>query len=384
MPASLPVSSLVAQPLQLEVQFLLLFRDPGVRAAWDTKPQIACLFARREGGAQHELGLQGTEGPAALDPDVARPQALAQHGKGGDLPETPVPLAIGRDEFAHLLGEMAERHLGRQSAAIIPIELSQEIDRCQQRILCPGRQEGEGIEQRGGIAADPGIALGGAEQWIGLGGRGQGFDVHAGQDQAIPADLAVKHLEGVLASLVGFGEHAQRVAEHAQKPARLFSSVEMPLVLPGLGLGKQAGDQPAEHGDRGIGQLAGQFDHLRRDQRVPASRVEVVSQPAWRHGALAHQLCPTIRIDACAALRIKAERPDEDQPFDQGEQILLARRLRQGPQPSEAGLSDGGIDPEQLLESFKPLRRQPFQKACLHSLAGNDTPCRSDALKLVG
>jgi hypothetical protein len=100
-------SSLVAQLLQLEVQFLLFFRDPGVRAAWDTELQITRLLARREGRARHELGLQGTEGPAALDPDVARPQALAQHGEGGDLSETPVPLAIGGDEFAHLLGEMA-------------------------------------------------------------------------------------------------------------------------------------------------------------------------------------------------------------------------------------------------------------------------------------
>ena len=201
-------SGLMAQPLQLEVQFLLLFRDPGVGATWDTEPQITSLLARGEGRAWHELGFQGPEGSAALDPNIARAQALAQHGEGGDLPETPVPLAIGGDELANLLDEMAERRLGRQPATIIPIELSQEINRRQQRIKCPGRPEGEDIEQCRRIAADPGIALGGAEQRIGLGGRGQRFDIRPRPDQTVPADLAVEHLEGVLAGLIGFDEHA--------------------------------------------------------------------------------------------------------------------------------------------------------------------------------
>jgi hypothetical protein len=103
---------------------------------------------------------------------------------------------------------MAERHLARQPATIIPIELSQEINRRQQRIKCPGRPEGEDIEQRRRIAADPGIALGGAEQRICLGGRGQRFDIRPGLDQTVPADLAVEHLEGVLAGFIGFDEHA--------------------------------------------------------------------------------------------------------------------------------------------------------------------------------
>jgi len=102
----------------------------------------------------------------------------------------------------------------------------------------------------------------------------------------------------------------------------------MPSVLPGLRLGEEAGDQPAEHGNRGIGQLAGHLDQLRCDQCAPAADVEVFSQPARRHHALTHQLVPTVRMDACAALRIKVERSDEAQPFDQAEQILLARHLR--------------------------------------------------------
>ena len=115
-------------------------------------------------------------------------------------------------------------------------------------------------------------------------------------------------------------------------------------------------------------------NQLRRDQRVPAPGVEVVGQPARRHGALAHQLCPTIRMDAPAALRIKAERPDEAQPFEQGEQILLARRLRQGPQPGEAGLPDGGIDGEQPVECGQPLGRETVEQRHLHPPA-RDGPC---------
>lgn len=301
----------VAQLLQLEVQFLLLLGYPGIGVARDAEPQISRLLAGLEGLTWHELGFQRAKGPAALDPDVARTQAVAQYGKRRDLPETPVPLAVGGDQFPDLLLQMAERHLGRQPAAIVPIELSQEFDCRQERIMGPGRSKGEGLEQRGRIAADPGVALGGAEQRVGLGGCGQGFDIHPRLNQAGPSDLAVKHVEGVLAGLVGFDERAQRVAEHAQKPSRLVAGVEMAPVLPGLGLGEQAGDQPAEQGDRGIGQLAGQLDQLRRDQRVPAPGVEVFGQPARRHGTLAHQLGPPVRMDTRAALRIKAERPDE-------------------------------------------------------------------------
>ena len=93
----------------------------------------------------------------------------------------------------------------------------------------------------------------------------------------------------------------------------------MPPLLPGLGLGEQAGNQPTEHGERGIGQLAAQLDQLRCDQCAPASGIEVVGQPARRHRALAHQLGPAVRMNVCAALRVKVERPDEAQPFEVGE-----------------------------------------------------------------
>jgi hypothetical protein len=99
---------------------------------------------------------------------------------------------------------------------------------------------------------------------------------------------------------------ARNVAEHVQQPTRLLAGVEMAPILSGLGLGKQEGDQPTEHGDRGIGQFAGQLDQLRRDQRVPAARVEVFGQPARRHRTLAYQLGPTVRMDEPAAPRIKA------------------------------------------------------------------------------
>jgi hypothetical protein len=42
-----------------------------------------------------------------------------------------------------------------------------------------------------------------------------------------------------------------------QQPTRLLAGVEMAPILSGLGLGEQKGDQPTEHGDRGIGQFAG-------------------------------------------------------------------------------------------------------------------------------
>ena len=92
------------------------------------------------------MRVQGAEDPTSLDPDVARAQTLAQHGKGGDLPKAPIPLAIGGDEFANLLAKMAEWYLGRESAAFIPIELPQEVDRSQERVVCPGGSEDEGIE----------------------------------------------------------------------------------------------------------------------------------------------------------------------------------------------------------------------------------------------
>lgn len=115
---------LVAQFLQLEVQFPLPFGDPGIGVVRDAEPQIARRLARREIWVRHELGFQRAEGLAALDPDFARPQAATQHGESGDLPQTAVPLAIGGDELANFWGEMADRCLSRQPAAVIPIELT--------------------------------------------------------------------------------------------------------------------------------------------------------------------------------------------------------------------------------------------------------------------
>jgi hypothetical protein len=75
--------------------------------------------------------------------------------------------------------------------ATVPIELAQELDCRQERVTGSGRPESEGLEQRGRIAADPGIALSGAEQRIGRGGRGQRLDIRLGLNQAGPADLAI-------------------------------------------------------------------------------------------------------------------------------------------------------------------------------------------------
>ena len=248
----------------------------------------------------------------------------------------------------------------------------------------PDGPEGEGLRQSRRIAADPGIALGRAKERIGLGDRGQCLDIDPGLDQAVPADLTVKHVERVLAGLVGIGERAQRVAEHAQQPTRLLAIIQMPLLLPGLGLGEQASNQPTEHGERGIGQLAAQLDQLRCDQCAPAPGIEVVGQPARRHRALAHQLGPAFRMDACAALRVKLERPHDAQPFEVGKQVLLARHLRQSPQPGEAGLPDGGIDGEQPVERGQPLGRETVEQRRFHPPPCDDPCDAADPVERVG
>ena len=128
----------VAQLLEFEVQLLLSLCYPGIGVARNAEPQIARLLACLEGQARHQLSVQRAEGLTALDPDVARAQALAQHGEGSDFPEAPVPLAASGDQFSDLLLEMADRHFGRQCPAIVPIELSQELDRRQEGIAGPG------------------------------------------------------------------------------------------------------------------------------------------------------------------------------------------------------------------------------------------------------
>lgn len=101
----------IAQLLQFEIQLLLFLGDPGIGLARDAEPQIGRLLACLKGRARHQLRFQRAEGPAALDPDVARAQAVAQHGEGGDFTEAPVPLVVGSNQFADLLLEMADRHL---------------------------------------------------------------------------------------------------------------------------------------------------------------------------------------------------------------------------------------------------------------------------------
>ena len=137
---------LVTQFLQLEVQFPLLFSDTGIGIVRNAKPQIARRLARREGWVCHELGLQRAEGSAALDPDFARPQAATQHGEGGDLPQTAVPLAIrGDDRLGDRLSQVGRGGCGDR------------CQKCRAPVLATSRMQPE-MALRLGCVLAPGLA----------------------------------------------------------------------------------------------------------------------------------------------------------------------------------------------------------------------------------
>jgi hypothetical protein len=89
-------------------------------------------------------------------------------------------------------------------------------------------------------------------------------------------------------------------------------------------------------------------------------------------------------MDEPAAPRIKAERSHEAQPIEQGEQVLLTRRLGEGPQPGEAGLPDGGIDGEQLIECGQFLGREAVEHRRLHPPARDDPCGTADPVERIG
>ena len=77
----------------------------------------------------------------AFDPDIARPQPIAQRGKHGGLVEPPIWLAIFEDKLLPLLGSERHRRVGRHLALSALIEIAQHLHCSQHRVVAAGNSK---------------------------------------------------------------------------------------------------------------------------------------------------------------------------------------------------------------------------------------------------
>lgn len=81
----LTCASAIGQALQIEVQHLLYFVQPGAAVTADTKAKPILFLHRGERRSRHEVLVDRAERAAALYPYIRRAKALAQCGERGYL-----------------------------------------------------------------------------------------------------------------------------------------------------------------------------------------------------------------------------------------------------------------------------------------------------------
>ncbi len=134
--------------------------DPVGRTAAHRETELPFDAHRREGRGEQEIVVEHAIGTAAVDPDRARGEPVAQMNQHRDLPGAPVERAIRRHDNATPFG-FQERQgcLARQDRAAVRIEGAEEFDRPEQRIAGTGGAEAERGEEGRQEAANRRIAF---------------------------------------------------------------------------------------------------------------------------------------------------------------------------------------------------------------------------------
>ena len=110
-------------------------RAPIVEDVRDRKSQLVFLPPRREGLRRQEKIIEGAKRAAALDPNVAGTQAVAQHHHDRDLIGTTIKGRAGPDELSPCRFEKRHRRAWRQISLAGGMDASQHVERGQQRVI---------------------------------------------------------------------------------------------------------------------------------------------------------------------------------------------------------------------------------------------------------
>lgn len=131
----LACASAIGQALQIEVQHLLYFVQPGSAVTSHTKAKPILFLHRGERGSRHEMLIDRTERAASLYPDIRRAKALAQCSERGNLIEPAIRLLLPKNQFPISRTEMAGRNPLGQCTPTLRMKPSEHRNCCEQGVV---------------------------------------------------------------------------------------------------------------------------------------------------------------------------------------------------------------------------------------------------------
>ena len=290
---------------------------------------------RRHGGGRQQVAVGAPVVGRALDPNVAGTELVAQGREDGGLVQA---AAVRSTLLPHQPPPvLAERHgrVRRHVALAGPVQLAQQPERRQHRVVVARGPELQRLDQRGREPAQRRPATGGADQGILLGEIGQRFDLAAHAQQPGPTHGLVHRLEGVAVALLGGGERRDRAVEQAHQPTDVARAAG---VAPPLGVARpreQAADQPIRHVERRVGQAGLEVEDQGDQQGAAAARGVAPELVGIRGVRLAHEPAQPLLVDACARLGGQIDTPDQAQPVEQLAHVVRLGCHGHGLEPGE-------------------------------------------------
>ena len=323
---------------------------PVLETIGDGEAQLVRLAAVLERVARQQKVVEGAEGAAAFDPDVARSQPLAQRHHDRDLIGPAIGSGVGLDDLAPYWTQKAHRRPRRKFLRAARVKLAHHVERREQRIVLLPRSEDESAEDDRRHAPHARVALDDLAEIVGsrigdgrFGLGDQGF-------QALPAERTFDGGDLVFPFFLG-GEHGLGHAEQgARRRVERLGAVDHVVLVGAVGAPEDSAEHLVEHGERGVGENG---LHLAREHdqgRQTARRVETRDVAGNDDGDFSGDCRVARAVNALFAIGSDAELAHGFEPFDDSEKISLARRFRPFSQPGERRAFSFVGDDEQRLQ----------------------------------
>ena len=255
------------EALQPPVEFAAACFQPLVRRGGQV--QLRCDRRHRRGGQQ--VAVESAVVGRPLHPHVPGAKLVAKRSQHRRLIEAPIRLPSFGDEPPPFLSERQWR-VRRDLALAGLIEISQQCNRGEDRVVAPGRLELEYLEERRCELPDGGVPIGGADQRVFLRECGEAGYLGACAKQLRPADGFVDDGERVTVGSLGLAERFDRAVEEPHQAADVFRCRDIGPFLGVLAARERVPDQLVHHVERDIGKPDFQLDQKRRHCRAPPVR----------------------------------------------------------------------------------------------------------------
>jgi hypothetical protein len=103
-----------------------------------------------------------------------------------------------------------------------------------------------------------------------------------------------------------------------------------------------------KHVERLVGQRRREFEHQRRERRIPTQRLELGQMLDGTLGALTGQFEPIVLVNPRGSLGLNAKGANQGQALDQFREVPGRRRIGGLPQPRQGALSAADANLELL------------------------------------